>query len=121
MAAKASGNESVQVLGFRASLILMLLWLACLLSALGVVCSTYESRKATQALETLRREASSLKVMSGKYLLEKSSWAAYSRVERIATNDLGMQMPQPGKTVLVHRNSDSSTTDKKYISKVSRN
>lgn len=85
------------------NLLLMVLWLACVLTAMGVVFSAFASRKATQELELLRRESSGLQVESGQYLLEKSTWAAYSRVEKIATNKLKMRVPESEKTVLVYR------------------
>jgi len=83
--------------------LVVVLWLFCVGSAFGVVYSTYESRKATQALEELRREASGLKVESGQFLLEKSSWSAYSRVEELANKKLKMVVPDMEKTVLVYK------------------
>ncbi len=79
------------------------LWLACVGTALAIVQSTFESRKATQALESLRKEASGLNVISGQFLLEKSSWAAYSRVEAIAVKQLNMLTPTPAQTRLVYK------------------
>jgi len=84
-------------------LLLVLLWGACFASAMAVVYSSYASRKATQQLEILRRESSAMQVVSGQYLLEKSTWAAYSRIEKIAVNNLRMKMPDSEKTVLVYR------------------
>ena len=79
------------------------LWLACFVSAIGVVYSTWQSRKATQVLEELRRQENGLQVVSGQLLLEKSSWAAYNRVEELAQNKLNMRVAEPEKTVLVYR------------------
>ncbi|WP_075185870.1 cell division protein FtsL [Teredinibacter haidensis] len=85
------------------SLLIIMLWLSCVCSALGVVYSAYSARQATQELESLRRESSSLQVESGQYLLEKSTWAAYSRVEKIAVNELNMKVPASNKTILVFK------------------
>ncbi|WP_245929363.1 cell division protein FtsL [Agarilytica rhodophyticola] len=93
---KYSGKLALPILA-------IMLWLFSVGSAMGVVYSTYESRKATQKLEELRREASGLRVMSGKFLLEKSSWAAYSRVEKIAFDELNMFVPENEKTILVYK------------------
>lgn len=82
-------------------LLVVVVWLSSVGSAMGVVYSTYESRKATQALEELRREAAGLQVVSGQLLLEKSSWSAYSRVEKVALEELNMVIPEVEKTVLV--------------------
>lgn len=81
----------------------MALWFACFASAIGVVYSTWQSRKATQALEELRRQENGLQVVSGQLLLEKSSWAAYNRVEDVAQNKLKMRVAEPDRTVLVYR------------------
>jgi len=79
------------------------LWLACLVSAFGVIHSTFTTREAVRNLESLRRVAIDLKVESGKYQLERSTLGAFSRVESIATESLRMSAPQPVKTVLVVR------------------
>lgn len=78
-------------------------WCLCISSAFGVVYSTFETRSATHELEELRREAASLKVTSGQYLLEQSSLASYSRIEHIAKKRLGMLDPSAEQTVLVRR------------------
>lgn len=69
---------------------IFVLWILVVLSALGVIASTHEVRKQVNTLETLRREAAALQVEWGQYLLEQSTWAAYSRVESTATRQLKM-------------------------------
>jgi cell division protein FtsL len=69
---------------------IVFLWVLIVVSALGVVASTHEVRKLVHTLETQRREASALQIEWGQYLLEQSTWAAYSRVEAIATSKLHM-------------------------------
>ncbi len=100
MGISASKRSSGKVLF---SLVVVAVWLSSVGSAMGVVYSTYESRKATQELEILRREASGLRVTSGQFLLEKSSWSAYSRVEKVAMDDLDMMLPDTNKTVFVFK------------------
>ena len=85
------------------SILFFTCWMLCVCTALGVVYSTFETRKSTQQLEELRREAAGLKVISGQYLLEQSSLGAYSRVEKIASGKLSMVRPGPEHTVLVIR------------------
>lgn len=70
---------------------------------MAVVYSSFESRQAMQALEVLRRDADRMSVVSGQYMLEISSWAAYSRVEKIAKKELKMVSPETAQTVLVYR------------------
>lgn len=89
--------------GWVKPVIVLVLWFGCFVSAIGVVYSTWQTRQATQALEELRRQENGLQVVSGQLLLEKSSWAAYNRVEELAQTELNMSPAQPGKTVLVYR------------------
>lgn len=87
---------------WKSTLLVMLILFSVLASSFGVVYSTYKARVATRTLEDLRREANALQVMSGQYMLEKSSWAAYTRIEDVATKKLNMKVPQADDTVLVY-------------------
>lgn len=80
---------------------LAVLWLAVVFSSLGVVSSTHEGRLRLNQLEILRREAAQLQVEWGQYLLEQSTWAAYSRIEQIAINKLQMQVPETQHIIMV--------------------
>lgn len=77
------------------------LWVSVVTSALAVVASTQQVRRDVNQLEMLRREASQLQVEWGQYLLEQSTWAAYSRIETIATQELNMVAPTPEKVIMV--------------------
>jgi|GEM_PF-825379 len=99
-----SAEKSEGLLGKKLYfLTLSLVWVACVVTALGVVSSGFQSRQAMQSLEVLRREADRMQVMTGQYMLERSSWAAYSRIEKIAKKELKMVPPESAKTVLVYR------------------
>ena len=80
------------------------LWLSVVASALAVVYSVYDSRIKFDALESLRKEHVQLQVAWGQYLLEESTWASYERVQRLATEELSMKMPEPRQMVLVKQN-----------------
>lgn len=84
-----------------ALLLMACLWIAVVISALGVVASTHQVRRDVNQLETLRREASHLQVEWGQYLLEESTWAAYSRVEAIANKEINMIAPTTEHVVMV--------------------
>lgn len=84
-----------------ALLAMVCIWILAIASALGVVASTQEVRRSVNQLETLRREAGQLQVEWGQYLLEESTWAAYSRVEGIATRELNMLAPTSERVVMV--------------------
>lgn len=79
------------------------LWLAIMVSGVGVVYATHLSRQLFSELETKRRLTSDLHVEWGQYLLEQSTWAAYSRVERIAAEELDMQTPAYEKIVIIQQ------------------
>lgn len=85
-------------------LLVACLWVLVVLSALGVVASTQEVRRNVHHLETLRYEAAQLQVEWGQYLLEQSTWAAYSRVEGIAVRELNMFAPTSERVVMVADN-----------------
>ena len=85
----------------RYLLILMVLWLSTVASALAVVYVTYDTRLKYQQLETLRRQENSLQIAWSQYLLEESAWAAYSRTEEIAKQQLAMQSPTADHIVVV--------------------
>lgn len=82
-------------------LLVACLWIAVVLTALGVVESTQIVRRDVNHLETLRREAAQLQVEWGQYLLEESTWAAYSRIEGIAAQELNMLAPTTERVVMV--------------------
>ena len=82
-------------------LLVACLWILVIISALGVVASTQEVRRNVNHLETLRHEAAQLQVEWGQYLLEESTWAAYSRVEGIAVKELNMLAPTSERVVMV--------------------
>lgn len=79
-------------------------WLAVIATALAVVATTQVVRRDVNALETLRREAAQLQVQWGQYLLEQSTWAAYSRVENAAVSELNMVAPTPEEMVMISGN-----------------
>ena len=85
----------------RYLLLLMALWLSTVASALGVIYVTHDTRLKYHQLETLRLQENHLQVAWGQYLLEASTWAAHSRTEQIAKDDLGMQSPASNRIVIV--------------------
>lgn len=79
----------------------VLLLLSVMGSALGVIITTFENRRHLAELEALKTDARDMQVMWGQYLVEKSTWAAYSRIHDIAVQQLNMQTPQTSQTTLV--------------------
>jgi cell division protein FtsL len=78
-----------------------LLWIAVLVSALGVVYGKQEARNRFNELQKLTDRRDDLDIEWGQLQLEQSTWATHGRVERIAHDDLGMVTPQPSELRIV--------------------
>jgi cell division protein FtsL len=83
--------------------ILLLLTLAVLLTATGVVYAKYASRRHFVELEQLRAERDRSNVEWGRLQLEQSAWGTHSRVERIARQQLGMHLPSSSEVVVIRQ------------------
>jgi len=81
--------------------IVVMLWLAVLLSALTVVYSSHACRLLYTELAILQQTENNLQVAWGQYLLEQSSLASLSRIEKIAINELGMRVPEIKEIIMV--------------------
>ena len=75
----------------------LLLIIVVLVSAVGTIAAQHQARKRLQALEQERDRAQNLEVEFGQLQLEMSSWAAHTRIEKIAREKLGMQPPDMKK------------------------
>ncbi len=78
---------------------MLALWVLVVCSAVAVVASTQKSRELFGQLEVLRNENNYLREEWGRYLLEQSAWGAYSRVEQVASEELGMLPTNPEETI----------------------
>jgi cell division protein FtsL len=76
----------------KLNLLLLLVLLAC---ALGLVTSQQKARKLFMQLEAEQQRAHELDVEYGQLQLEASTWGLHARVQRIATDALGMRAPDP--------------------------
>ena len=75
----------------------LLLIVVVLVAAVGTIAAQHQARKRLQALEQERERSHNLEVEFGQLQLEMSSWAAHTRIERIAREKLGMQPPDMKK------------------------
>ena len=75
----------------------LLLIVVVLVSSIGVITSQHQARKRLQALEQERERSHNLDIEFGQLQLEMSSWAAHTRIEKIAREKLGMQPPDMKK------------------------
>ncbi len=69
-----------------------------ILCALGVVTSQHKARKSFIELQAEKDKAQQMEVEWGQLQLEQSTLALPARVEKIASRQLQMQMPQ-GKQI----------------------
>ncbi|HET7775221.1 MAG TPA: cell division protein FtsL [Azospira sp.] len=79
----------------------LLLLLAAMICALGVVTSQHKARKLFQELEGEQERSRSLDVEWGQLQLELSTWATHPRIEKIARDKLRMHAPEPAKVINV--------------------
>lgn len=74
----------------KLNIFLTLIVIAC---ALGVVTSQHKARKLFMELEKEQEQAGRLAVEWGQLQLEQSTWAMRARIEKIATKQLFMKVP----------------------------
>lgn len=77
----------------------LLLLLAAVFCALGVVTSQHQARKLFQALEGEQDRARQLEVEFGQLQLELSTWATSPRIEKIARDKLKMRTPEAARII----------------------
>jgi cell division protein FtsL len=78
----------------RLNILLTLILIAC---ALSVVTSQHKARKLFVELEKEQELARQLAVEWDQLQLEQSTWAMHTRVEKIATGQLHMRMPDASR------------------------
>jgi len=72
----------------------LFLLLVVIVSALSVVTSQNKARKLFAELQKENERAQQMEVEWGQLQLEQSTWAMSARVEKIAVNQLKMQLPE---------------------------
>jgi cell division protein FtsL len=79
----------------------LVLALVLVLCALGVVTSQHKARKLYVELQQIQSETKRLDEEWGQLQLEQSTWAMHSRIEKIATGYLQMQVPDAARSRIV--------------------
>jgi len=77
----------------------LLLLMACLFTALGVVHVQYESRQLYSLVDRAQRQQRELAMEYESLRAQRRTEAAASRVQRLAEDKLGMVAPNPSRTV----------------------
>lgn len=106
-AARALAQGSLNSIGCRSFMVtsqllgVMLLIIAVLASAVSVVYVKNLNRHLFSELQTLTQSRDELRIEGSQLLLEQNTWAASTRVQTIAEQQLGMSLPSPKDVVLV--------------------
>jgi cell division protein FtsL len=79
----------------------VLLLVATLASAIGVVYARQQHRQLFIQLTVLERQRDELNIEFGRMQLEQATWAETNRIEQIATGKLGMVFPASKDIVVV--------------------
>jgi cell division protein FtsL len=81
-------------------LIVAALWVAVLLSSLGVIYAKQEARNRFNELQKLTKARDDLDIEWGQLQLEQSTWATHARVEQVARS-MNMDTPPMGDVRIV--------------------
>lgn len=84
-------------------IVIFMLVFAVFVSALGVVYNQEQNRLLFNQLSSMHHQRDALFVTWGQLLLEESTWATQSRVQKIATENLNMIVPNQKKIVIVRQ------------------
>jgi cell division protein FtsL len=82
-------------------LIIVLLVLANLVSAIGVVHARYRHRQLFVELSRLEKGRDDINIEFSRLQLEQATWAESNRIDQIARNRLAMKTPEPADIVVV--------------------
>ena len=93
--------QSIDIRHWRFQLTCLLLALLVIMSALGVIYSSYKSRQLFSDVQQQYAKALQLEEQWGRLLLEQSTWASHVRIEKLAKTKLSMTVPDPSATVVV--------------------
>jgi cell division protein FtsL len=82
----------------KLNLVLLAVTVAC---ALSLVTSRHQARKLFVELERAQAQSRAYETEYDQLQLEQSTWAAPARVERLAREQLKMQLPGPGRIQVI--------------------
>jgi cell division protein FtsL len=85
------------------AVIVLLLLIAVIASALGVVYAREQNRRLFVDYTQLIKDHDDLNVEFSRLELEQATWAETNRIEQVARGQLGMLTPDAASTVLIKR------------------
>jgi cell division protein FtsL len=74
---------------------------ALIVCAFALVTSQHKARMLYGELQKEQTAAKRLDDEWGQLQLEQGTWATHGRIERLATRELGMRLPPPGRVEVV--------------------
>ena len=86
--------------------IMLIMLLAVLATALGVVYTQYTSRQLFVEMQSLRDQQDQMLTQYGQLQLEQSTWSTHGRIERIAREKLKMHIPRIGDVEIAYSETD---------------
>ena len=102
---KASAGRSCdsreQMLSIQHGVLVVMIAAILISSAVAVVYSAHKSRLYLNDLQKLETERDHLETEWGQLLLEQHTWGAYSRIDKLATEQLQMHNPSPAEIIMV--------------------
>ena len=82
-------------------IVMLLLLVANVVTALGVVRARHGNRTEFVGLQQLEARRDALEVEWGQLQLEQSAWATHGRIEQVARKELGMMIARGDKVVVL--------------------
>ncbi len=83
------------------SFVMLLLFLAVLVSAIAVSYSAHWNRQLLNSLFAELSVRDKAQAEWGRLILEQSTWTAHNRIEAIATEHLHMRIPDPEQVRMI--------------------
>lgn len=80
---------------------MLLLFVAVLVSAIGVAYSAHLNRTLVNTLYTELNDRDKAQAEWGRLILEQSTWTAHSRIETLAAEQLKMRIPDAAEIRMV--------------------
>lgn len=77
------------------------LGIALVVTSLGLVYAKHQNRKLFIELQSLQTAKDEMDIEWGRLQLEQGTWATHGRIERIASERLGMILPPAENVVIV--------------------
>jgi cell division protein FtsL len=81
--------------------LLVVLLLAVVATAVGVVHARQQHRDAYRSLNELEHQRDELNIEFSRLQLEQATWSETNRIEQVATERLGMHFPEAADTVVL--------------------